>query len=125
MDLKDRLKFLRRDKLKLTQEKFAKKINLTQSNYHNLERGRYNITNRVINDIAREYKVNKIWLLEGKGDIFEKKIDETVLEIMNIYDKMDDIEKKYLYGIAEKLLEIRLKHNKETLQKARKNRGKK
>jgi transcriptional regulator with XRE-family HTH domain len=70
MEIKDRLRALRKDFLDLTQEEFAKKISLSRANIANLESGRIAITERTISDICREFNVNETWLRTGEGEIF-------------------------------------------------------
>lgn len=65
-----RVKELRKS-LKLTQNEFADKINMSRSNYGSIETGRVNITDRVLNDICKTFSVNRNWILTGEGEMFE------------------------------------------------------
>lgn len=65
----ERIKQLRKQ-LKLTQEEFAKKINISRANLGSLEIGRTNITDRVIADICRAFNVSENWLRNGLGEMF-------------------------------------------------------
>lgn len=64
-----------REELNLTTRTFAEKLNLSASSITNIEKGRRNITNRIITDVCREFNVNEQWLRTGEGDMFN--IDET------------------------------------------------
>lgn len=65
-----RLKYLRKEILKLNQVEFAKAIHISQPQYSLLEKSARVLTDRTFNDICREYNVNSEWLLTGEGDIF-------------------------------------------------------
>lgn len=65
----DRIKQLRKH-VNLTQDEFAKKINISRANLGSIETGRTGITDRVIADICREFNVNEEWLRTGDGEIF-------------------------------------------------------
>ncbi|MCF0163212.1 MAG: helix-turn-helix transcriptional regulator, partial [Fusobacterium necrophorum] len=48
-----------RTSLNLTTRKFGEKINLTGGAITNMEKGKRNITDRVIADVCREFNVNE------------------------------------------------------------------
>lgn len=62
-----RLRFLRKDVLKLNQKEFGRKIGLSKSNISNIEIGRIDLTERNINVICKTFNVNEIWLRTGDG----------------------------------------------------------
>lgn len=62
-----RFKKLRKE-LKLTQEEFAKKTELSRSYINLIEMGKKTPADRTIRDICQKFKVNYEWLAEGKGD---------------------------------------------------------
>lgn len=67
--MNERVKELRK-MLKLTQEDFSKKINMSRSNLCAIETGRVTISNRVLKDICKACSVNENWLKSGEGEIF-------------------------------------------------------
>lgn len=79
MEKYERIKHLRKNVLKLTQEEFATALGISRSNIGNIEVGRINITNRVIQDICLKYSVNETWLNTGAGEIFIKS-KQTILD---------------------------------------------
>ena len=85
IEIGKRIKEIRNDK-KLNQREFAKRLTLSQNHISYLEKGIRKITEKFINDLCKEYNVNKEWLLTGTG---EKYID--MIEGLNI----DDEEIKY------------------------------
>ena len=109
--MNERLKIIRL-KLKLTQDDFAKKINVTRSAISNYEKGTRNIMNRVIADICREFNVNEEWIRHGTGEMFIQNIDNTqggiymdneLLNILkSIQTKIDSIENKVI-SIEERM----------------------
>ncbi len=101
MNTYERIRHLRKNELKITQEEFSSKIDISRSNLGNIETGKVELTDRVISSICREFKVNYLWLTEGKGDIFTSTPESVVDELAEDY-KLDDLDKK----IIEKYLEL-------------------
>ncbi len=109
--MNERLKIIRL-KLKLTQDNFAKKINITRSHISALEKSKRTITDRSINDICREFNVNEEWLRHGTGEMFIQNInnnqggtlmDNELLNILkSIQTKIDSIENKVI-SIEERM----------------------
>ena len=65
-NIRKRLKNIRLDN-KLSQKEFGNYINISQSQIASYESGHRSITKRVIDDICREFNVNKEWLVNGIG----------------------------------------------------------
>lgn len=101
MNTYERIRYLRKNELKITQEEFASKIDISRSNLGNIETGKVDLTDRVISSICREFKVNYLWLTEEKGDIFTSTPESVIDEIAEDF-KLDDIDKK----IIQKYLEL-------------------
>lgn len=56
---------------KLSQEEFGKKIGVeSRGHISALESGKKNITDRIVKDICREFKINEQWLRTGEGNMF-------------------------------------------------------
>ena len=70
-ELKDRIKFVRTSK-NLSQDEFGRIINLSRSQIAGYETGAKNVTDRAINDICREFKINEEWLRNGEGEMESK-----------------------------------------------------
>ena len=79
MEMYERIKYLRKDILKATQDDFAAQINISRSNISNIETGRINATERVISDICQEFEVNEKWLRTGEEPIFIDKSEAVKL----------------------------------------------
>ena len=70
MNIVERIKWLRKNKLKLTQQEFASQIKVSRSNYGNIETGQIRITDRVISDICDAFHISESWLRTGEGEMF-------------------------------------------------------
>lgn len=68
MDIKERIKILRKDILKLTQTDFGNRIGVAKSTIAGYELGTRRPIDRAINSICREFNVSHAWLTEGIGE---------------------------------------------------------
>ncbi|KEI94399.1 transcriptional regulator (plasmid) [Clostridium botulinum A2B3 87] len=59
-----------RNSIGLTQEDFAKKIDLKRSSLANIESGSVKLTERNIKTICNTFNVNENWLVSGEGEMF-------------------------------------------------------
>ena len=65
----DRVRKLRKSHA-LTQKEFGDSISIAHSSVCLLERDKLGRIDRTLNDICKEYNVNKEWLLTGQGSIY-------------------------------------------------------
>lgn len=107
MKIQERIKFLRNKHLRLTQEEFAKKINISRANLGSIEVCRINVTERVISDICFKFGVNEKWLRDGMGETFIK-TKKTVLDVLTDEYDLDDMDRK----IVELYLKLNLSQRK-------------
>ncbi len=108
MEANERLKYLRKKVFKLSQKEFAQKINLSRPNLGNIEIGTINMTERVLADICRVFRVRKEWIMSGEEPMFddsETPLDPLDIEISRLYTALNDRNKNYLYGYMQRLLE--------------------
>lgn len=83
MTINERIRYLRKTELKMTQQAFATRIKLSRSNMGNIETGEVSVTDRVILSICEEFGVNESWLRNEEGKIFtDKSREEEIAEIM-------------------------------------------
>lgn len=61
----ERVKYLRKDILGLTQNEFANKLKMSRSNVCNIEKNTVALTDRVINDISNTFKISEEWIRSG------------------------------------------------------------
>lgn len=66
-DVGKRIQYLRKNHLHITQAQLAERVRVSRSNLGNVETGTIGATKRLIEDICREYKVNRQWLEYGEG----------------------------------------------------------
>lgn len=122
--MKDRLKLLRKE-LGLTQEEFAKKINIKRNTLANYEIGRNNPIDAVISLICKEFNVNEKWLRTGSGKMFKKSSpseevgyfvesllenDENpfynmIIDMLKTYHELDDKSKEVIRQYFKKIKE--------------------
>lgn len=87
----ERLKILRKIKLKLNQSDFGEKIGLGQQSIANIENGKINLTERNFNLICSTFNVNPEWLRHGTGEIFlSEKKDDALENLKTEYGLNDD-----------------------------------
>lgn len=69
-DIRDRIKYLRENVLDIKQNEMSLRLGLKQGSLSDIERKKTKtVTDRVINDICREFSVNEKWLRYGEGEI--------------------------------------------------------
>lgn len=91
METYERIKELRKDILNINQENFSKRINISRSNLGNIETGKIKLTERVINDICREFYVNKNWIYTGIGNpILTDEKEKDLMDILKNELNLDD-----------------------------------
>lgn len=110
----------------MSQEAFGKKIGIeSRAHISSLENGSRNITDRIVNDVCREFDVNEHWLRTGEGEMFERLTDQqrvmkyaaillkdkdslianAITSFIVTYEQLDNTSKKVLEDIALKYLE--------------------
>lgn len=70
MNISERVRFLRKEQLHLTQEALGEPLGLTRANIANIEAGRVAVTERVVLALCEKFNVNETWLRTGEGEIF-------------------------------------------------------
>lgn len=112
----NRLKNLRKDILKLSQEEFAKKLDISRANMSSIEIGRVALTERNIKAICQTFNVNEDWLCNGNEPIFIEKetkiidilkengVKPMVLEIIQNYLNMSDEKKEKFDSYLKELI---------------------
>ncbi len=120
MDINNRIRYLRKEVLKLTQQTFSEKINISRSNLGNIETGEVAATDRVLATICKEFGVNSDWLKYGEGEMFTpltrseaiskfagglvKESDDSFRkQLVEVLAELNEAEWEVLEGIAKKL----------------------
>ena len=86
-----RLKYLRKEILKLNQNIISKELGLKQNSYSNIENGIVNLTERNIKTICEKFNVNEDWLRNGNEPIFNNDYVN-----MSIEERLKKLRKEYL-----------------------------
>ncbi len=107
MEISERIKVLRKDILKLTQQDFSEALNMSRSNMGNIEIGRIAVTDRVISDICEKFNVNEKWLRNGTGNIFVEltKDQELATFVAQVYREDENSFKRRLVSVLSSLSE--------------------
>jgi transcriptional regulator with XRE-family HTH domain len=105
MNEQERIKHLRKTLLRITQGEFAEKINMSRSNFANIEKGNINLTERVIADICREFSVRREWLTDGEKPVFFVDKKKETSKIVDLYESLNEDNQKYAQGYINRLLE--------------------
>lgn len=99
MNIANRIRILRKDKLNLTQSLFGEKLNVKTSTVAGWENGSRMVNERTKKDICRVFKVSLLWLEKGVGDVFTN-LPETLLDEIadeyNLNSKMKKLIKTLL-----------------------------
>jgi len=89
--ISERIKAVRKA-LGMSQRDFCGGIYLSHSFYAKIETGTRNPNERIYELISNKYKVNKEWLITGKGDMFsETPPDTDIIQITEIIKELDPI----------------------------------
>lgn len=81
-----------RNTLSLSQDKFGEALGVTRTAVCAWENGRRGISEQTIISICREFNVNRLWLVEGVGDMFTN-LPETILDELALQYELTDDEK--------------------------------
>lgn len=91
----ERVKYLRKEVLGLTQENFAEKLNFARSSIARIEKGDILPLDRTILDICREFNISEDWLRYGNGEIFVPKSTSLLDELTFEYN-LNSVEKSII-----------------------------
>ena len=89
----------------MSQEEFGRKIGIeSRAHISALENGGRNITDRIVNDVCREFNVNENWLRTGNGEPTIKltrnqEIAKFANDVMDLPD--ENIKKRLIEALAK------------------------
>jgi transcriptional regulator with XRE-family HTH domain len=105
-EVRDRIRKVR-ETLNVSQREFAKRIFISQTLLGDIELGNRNINARTVQLIATEFKVNKEWLLSGRGDMFTSPPPDLQLEkLIDVFKQLDKPLRDYLLDQSRGLLKL-------------------
>ncbi len=88
--MNERIRYLRKELLGLTLEKFGERLGVTKVTISRLENGINAVTDQMFKSICREFNVNEDWLRDGIGEPFDLPEDETAALVTDILIDPDD-----------------------------------
>lgn len=93
LTINERIRYLRKETLNITQEALGEPLGLTRANIANIESGRIAVTDRVIISICEKFDVNENWLRTGEGEILVELSEEEEIAnlVSDLLDPRDDI----------------------------------
>lgn len=100
MPIGERIKFLRKEKLNLTQPDFGKRVEISSAAICKIENGDRNPSDQTIKLICQEFNVNRFWLETGKGNIFND-TNNTIAKIDRILVGENETAKVVFRAFAE------------------------
>lgn len=105
--MNERIKYLRKDMLGLTQEKFAEKIGLKRNTIAMYESGDKIPSDRTIKDICREFEIDEDWLRTGEGEMKIKRTRNQEIQALanSVMLDVDESFKKRFFVALSKLKE--------------------
>ena len=87
--IRERIKFLRTNELKMTQIEFGKRLGSAGSTVVGWEKGDRTPPEATIKLICNEFRVNYNWLVDGNGDIFIEDDESTIESLKRNYNLRD------------------------------------
>lgn len=88
MEMKDRIRVLRKE-LCINQEEFGRRLGVARNTIANYETGARTPMEQTIKSICREFNVNSLWLVEGKGEMFSGYTDDLIQSVAEEYNLND------------------------------------
>ena len=86
MTTNERVKYFRKNVKHMTQDEFAKEINLSRSNLGNIETGAVSITDRTLKAICESFNLSEAWLRTGSGPMYRETESSIVDELCKRYN---------------------------------------
>ena len=87
--MKDRIRLIRKES-GLTQQEFAKKIDLTKNYISLVENGGRTLADRTVSDICRIFSINEEWLKTGNGEMKSPDEDEEAAYVSDLLEDTDN-----------------------------------
>ena len=94
-----------RKALGLTQQSFAKGLEISKAHAGAMEINTRKVPERIIKMICFTYGVNEKWLKTGKGAMFEEGRDFRLEEVISNFKKLDDLLQDYVLKQMQLVLE--------------------
>lgn len=112
----ERVRELRKE-LKLSQTKFGEKLGVSKDVIVNIELGRVELKELMLNLISKTFNANPLWILEGQGEMFldtpnilidnlavEYNLNLTEKKIISNFVNLSESERNQIIEIVKKLI---------------------
>lgn len=100
----DRIKAIRKI-AGISQEKFGEMLGISRNVVANIECNRYEASATLIELICLKFHVNKNWLMNGIGDMYQTNDDADIdCKIMNLYNSLPDEHKTIVRNFLSDML---------------------
>ena len=110
MTINERIRYLRKDQLKLSQTDFASLIGMKQTSVSSFEKNGATVTDQTIRSICLAIDgLNEDWLRTGNGDMF--------IESSGVVNALDILAKEHQLSTSEKILIEKILNLKPGLRK--------
>ena len=99
----ERIKILRKDSLKLSQEAFGAELGVKRDVINNIEGNRLKHPEQkepMYKLICKRFNVSYDWLMTGQGEMFED-LPEALIDELAMQYKLDDIDKEIIHAYLE------------------------
>ena len=95
MTINDRIKYLRKDLLNLTQTDFGKKLGIGKSAISHIESGTTLVTEQNMKLICKEFNVNYLWLKEGEGEVFST-VEKSLIDRLTDEYELNPVQRRII-----------------------------
>ncbi len=95
MKINERIKYLRKDLLKLTQTDFGEKLGIGKSAISHIESGTSLVTEQNMKLICKEFHVNYIWLKEGEGEVFST-VEKSLIDRLTDEYELNPVQRRII-----------------------------
>lgn len=95
MKINERIKFLRKDLLRLTQTEFGEKLGIGKSAISHIESGSSLVTEQNMKLICKEFHVNYIWLKEGEGEVFNT-VEKSLIDRLTDEYELNPVQRRII-----------------------------
>lgn len=95
MSISERVKYLRKDLLKLTQSEFGEKLGIGKAAISRIESNLSQLTEQNMKLICKEFHVNYIWLKEGEGEVFST-VEKSLIDRLTDEYELNPVQRRII-----------------------------
>jgi transcriptional regulator with XRE-family HTH domain len=93
-----------RKALDMKQGEFAEKMGVKQATLSMIELGNNPVSDRYVKLICLTFGVSEQWLREGVGEMFVDKAQQSIKELLDIFDRLSPASRKMILDLARAML---------------------